>query len=100
MNGGGAVAAIIVITNGILNAFKKNNALSPDRAKTKAELHIRSRWIFNKLVSKGVIKQVSGDRYYVDLQAQKRYLRRRNIALVVVTSAVITIAIILALVWR
>jgi hypothetical protein len=99
MNGGG-VAAIIVITDGILNAFKKNDALSPDTAKTKAELHIRSRWIFNNLISKGVIKQVSGDRYYVDLQAQERYLRRRNIALVVVTSTVVTIAIILALVWR
>ena len=99
MNGGG-VAAIIVITDGILNAFKKNDALSPDRAKTKAELHIRSRWIFNNLVSKEVIRQVSGDRYYVHLQAQERYLRRRNIALVVVTCTVVTIAIILALVWR
>jgi hypothetical protein len=100
MNGGGAVAAIIVITNGILNAFKKNDALSPDRAKTKDELHIRSRWIFNRLVSKGVIKQVSGDRYYVDLQAQERYLRRRNTALVVVTCTVVTIAIIAALIWK
>jgi hypothetical protein len=99
MNGGG-VAAIIVITDGILNAFKKNDALSPEGAKTKAELHIRSRWIFSRLVSKGVIRQVSGDRYYVDLQVQERYLRHRNIALVVVTSTVITIAIILALVWR
>ncbi|MGB2770552.1 MAG: hypothetical protein WBC88_12570 [Candidatus Zixiibacteriota bacterium] len=99
MNGGG-VAAIIVITDGILNAFKKNDALSPDRAKTKAELHIRSRWIFNNLVSKGVIKKVSGDRYYMDLKAQERYSRRRNTALVVVTCTVVTIAIILALVWR
>jgi hypothetical protein len=99
MNGGG-VAAIIVITDGILKAFKKNDALSPDRAKRKAELHIRSRWIFNNLVSKGVIKKVSGDRYYVDVQAQERYLRRRNTALVVVTCTVITAAIIAALVWR
>lgn len=97
---GGVVAPIIVITNNILNAFKKNNALSPDKAKNKAELHIRSRWIFNNLVFKGVIKQVSGDRYYVDLQAQERYLRRRNITLVVVSSTVITIAIILAFIWR
>jgi hypothetical protein len=99
MNGGG-VAAIIVITKRILNAFKKNDALSPDTAKTKAELHIRSWWIFNRLVSKGVIRQVSGDRYYVDLQAQERYLRRRNTALVVVTCTVVTLAIIAALIWR
>jgi hypothetical protein len=99
MNGGG-VAAVIVITKRILNAFKKNNALSPETAKTKAELHIRSRWIFNNLISKGVIRQVSGDRYYVDLRAQERYLRRRNTALVVVISTVVTIAIIAALVWR
>ncbi|UCB51739.1 MAG: hypothetical protein JSV10_07060 [Candidatus Zixiibacteriota bacterium] len=99
MNGGG-VAAIIVITDGILKAFKKNEALSPDRARTKVELDIRSRWIFNNLVSKGVIKKVSGDRYYVDLQAQERYLRRRNTALVVVTCTVITAAIIAAFVWR
>jgi hypothetical protein len=99
MNGGGG-AAVIVKTDSILNAFKKNDALSPERAKTKAELHIRSRLIFNKLVSKGVIKQVSGDRYYVDLQAEQRYLRRRNTALVVVIGTVITIAIILAFVWR
>jgi hypothetical protein len=100
MNGGGAVVAIIVITNGILNAFKKSDALSPDTAKTKAELNISSRWIFNRLVSKGVIRQMSGDRYYVDLPAQEIYLRRRNTALAVVICTVVTTAIILALVWR
>ena len=99
MNGGG-VAAVIVITKRILDAFKNNDALSPDRAKTKAELDIRSRWILNKLISKGVIKRVPGDRYYVDLQAQERYLRRRNTALVVVTCIVVTAAIIAALIWR
>jgi hypothetical protein len=99
MNGGG-VAAVIAITNSILKTFKKNDALSPERAKTKAEMHIRSRLIFNKLVSKGVIKQVSGDRYYVDLQVERRYLRRRNTILVVVIGTVITIAIIAAFVWR
>lgn len=96
MNG---AVAVIVVTERIMNAFKKNDALSPDRAKTKAELHIRSRLIFNRLVSKGVIKQVSGDRYYMDLQAQQRYLRRRY-TLVVVFGTVITIAIILAFMWR
>jgi hypothetical protein len=100
MNGGGALVAVMVITKGILNAFKNNGALSPDRAKTKAELHIRSRRIFNKLVWKGVIRKVSGDRYYVDLQAQERYLRRRNTALLVVTCTIITAAIIAALIWK
>jgi|GEM_PF-1315805 len=100
MNGGGALAAIMVITKNILNAFKNKSTLSPDRAKTKAELRIRSRWIFNNLVSKGVIKKISGDRYYVDLQAQERYLRRRNTTLVVVFSTLITAAIIAAFVWR
>ena len=100
MNGGGALVAVMVITKGILDAFKNNHALSPDGAKTKAELDIRSRWIFNNLVSKGVIKKVPGDRYYVDLQAQERYLRRRNTALLVVTCTVITAAIITALIWR
>jgi len=99
MNGGG-VAAIIVITDGILKAFKKYDALSPDRAKRKAELHIRSRWIFNNLISKGVIKKVSGDRYYVDLQAQERYLRRRNTTLLVIVPTVIAAAIVAALIWR
>ena len=99
MNGGG-VAAIVVITKRILNAFKKNDALSPDRAKTMGELDIRPRWIFNKLISKGVIKKVSGDRYYVDVQAQERYLRRRNTALAVIVPIIITAAIIAALVWR
>lgn len=100
MNGGGAVVAVMLITKGILDAFKKKGALSPDTAKTKAELCIRSRWIFNRLVSKGVIRQVSGDRYYVDLRAQETYLRRRNTALAVVICTVVTTAIILALVWR
>ena len=100
MNGGGALVAIMVITKGILDAFKNNDALSPDRAKTKAELDIRSRWIFNNLISKGVIRKVSGDRYYVDLQAQERYLRRRNTALLVVTCTAVTAAIIAALIWR
>ena len=100
MNGGGAVVAVMVKTKRILNAFKKNDALSPDRAKTKAELDIRSTLLFNSLISKGVIKKVSADRYYVDLQAQERYLRRRNTTLLVVICTVITAAIIAAFIWR
>lgn len=97
MNG---IVAVLVKTDGIMNTFKKNDALSPDRARTKVELRIRSRWIFNNLVSKGVIKKVSGDRYYMDLPAQERYLWRRRIALIVGTASAVTIAIIVALVWR
>ena len=100
MNGGGAVVAVMVITKRILNAFRERDALSPDRAKTKAKLGIGSRWIFGNLISKGVIKKVSGDRYYVDLQAQERYLRRRNTTLLVVICTVITVAIIAAFIWR
>jgi hypothetical protein len=100
MNGGGAVVAVMVKTKRILNAFKNKDALTPDRAKTKAELDIRSRWIFNNLISKGVIKKVSGDRYYVDPKAQERYLRRRNTTLLVVISTVIIVAIIAAFVWK
>jgi hypothetical protein len=94
------IVAVLVITDGIMNTFRKNNALSPDRARTKTELHIRSKRIFNNLVSKGVIKRESGDRYYMDVQAQERYLRRRRIILIVGTASAVTIALIFALLWR
>jgi hypothetical protein len=97
MNG---IVAVLLITDGIMNAFKKNNALSPDRARTKAELDIRSKRIFNNLISKDVIKQVSGDRYYMDVQAQERYLRRRRIALIVGIASAVVIALIFALLQR
>ena len=97
MNG---IVAVLVITDGIMNAFRKNNALSPDRARTKAELRIRSMRIFNRLISKGVIKRVSGDRYYMDVPAQERYVKRRRIALIVGTASALTIALIFALLWR
>ena len=97
MNG---IVAVIVVTQGIMNAFTKTDATSPDRARTRAELHIRSKLIFNKLISKGVIKQVSGDRYYMDLQAQESYLRRRRLLILVGTAAVVIIALIAAFVWR
>jgi hypothetical protein len=97
MNG---IVAVLVKTDGIMNTFKKNDVLSPKTAKTKSELHIRSRFIFDNLVSKGVIKKVSGDRYYMDLQAQERYLKRRTRTLIIGTASVVTIAIIVALLWR
>jgi hypothetical protein len=97
MNG---AVAVIVITDGIMNSFKKNNALGPDRAKTKAELNIRSSLIFNRLVSRGILISVSGDRYYMDVPAQERYLKRRRLTSVIVAALIVTIAIILAFFWR
>jgi hypothetical protein len=94
------VIAVIVVTKRIMNAFRETDATSPDRARTKAELRIRSRVIFNKLISKGIIKQVSGDRYYMDLQAQGNYLRRRRLLILVATAAVVIVALIAAFVWR
>jgi hypothetical protein len=97
MNG---IVAVLVITDGIMNTFKKNNALSPDRARTKAELDIRSRLVFNNLVSKGIIKSIPGDRYYMDVQAQERYLKRRRITLIVGVASVLIIAMIVAFFWK
>ncbi len=94
------IVAVMVVTKRIMNAFREVDATSPDRARTKAELHIRSRVIFNKLISRGVIKQVSGDRYYMDLQAQANYLRRRRLLILVATAGVVIIALIAAFVWR
>ncbi len=94
------IVAVIVVTKRIMNAFRKADATSPDRARTTAELHIRSKLIFNKLISRGVIKQVSGDRYYMDLQAQGSYLRRRRLIVLAGTAAVVIVALIAAFVWR
>ena len=96
MNG---AVAVIVITDGIMNSFKKNDAISPDRAKTKAELNIRSRLIFNRLVSRGVIISVPGDRYYMDLQAQERYIRRRRL-MVIGAASIVIIVVLLVFLWR
>jgi hypothetical protein len=95
----GAVA-VIIVTKRIMKAFIETDATSPDKARTKAELHIRSRVIFDRLISRGVIKQVSGDRYYMDLQAQGDYLRRRRLLVFAVIAAAVIIALIAAFVWR
>jgi phosphotransferase system glucose/maltose/N-acetylglucosamine-specific IIC component len=94
------IVAVIAVTKRTMNAFRETDATSPDRARTKAELHIRSTLIFNRLISQGVIKQVSGDRYYMDLQEQASYLRRRRLLVLAVTGVVVVLALIGAFVWR
>jgi phosphotransferase system glucose/maltose/N-acetylglucosamine-specific IIC component len=95
----GAVA-VIIVTKRIMKAFVETDATSPDKARTKAELHIRSRVIFDRLISRGVIKQVSADRYYMDLQEQASYLRRRRLLVLAIAAAVVMVALIATFVWR
>jgi phosphotransferase system glucose/maltose/N-acetylglucosamine-specific IIC component len=94
------IVVVIAVIKRIMNAFIETDATSPDRARTKAELHIRSRVMFNKLISRGVIKPVSGDRYYMDLQEQASYLRRRRLLVLAIAAAVVMVALIAAFVWR
>lgn len=90
MNG---VVAYMIVTDNVMAAFQKNNALSAATAKTKSELDVRSKIAFNTLITKGVIKKTSGDKYYLDLENRKRYLLNRNITLVVVCAILVIVAL-------
>ena len=67
------VFPIIMMQQGkIIKAFYYSGAVSPETAKSPESIGIVRNIFFRKLVAMKQLTQVSGDRYYVDVEKFKR----------------------------
>ena len=89
-------AWLILFENSVMRAFRDRGALSPETAATQSELGLRSGSLFNHLVSQGVIRRVSPERFYLHEAHQSRYLVRRRWTAVVLAASLVALAFVLA----
>ena len=82
------------------HTFISANATCPENAKTLDELECPYSWTFRRLVSKGVILQCEGDRFYLDLTAYHSFVNtEKRLLQSVGFAAISTIVIIFIVIW-
>lgn len=97
-----AAAAAIRREQHIVDRFRALGAISPDSARTLAELQVEQRIAWRRLTENAVIRSASDGRYYFDEPSWLAAIKlRRRVAALVLTIAVVvaltaSIAIILS----
>jgi hypothetical protein len=92
MTGTSFIPALIVILvlariKKIINRFRDSGAVSPQTSRTPEELNIRRSILFNRLVKRKVLVEVTADRFYLhenNLEEYNRTRRMRVISIVIV----------------
>ena len=74
--------------------FREAGATTPKTAATLAQLGCRNSWIFRRLVSAGVFRPAGDDRFYIDLDAARRFVQRRRSRVLAVTAVLLLIFLI------
>ena len=71
---------IVIIQNKYMRTFRKAGATDRSRAKPLADLGIRARGIFRRMVDKGVFVDAGGGLYYMNEDAAHEFvvLRRKR----------------------
>lgn len=72
------VVFILVKFRSIINQFKNTSTTDACSAKSLDELNIRSGAIFNKLQKRGVIVEVTANRYYLNEEKLAKYNEKRR----------------------
>ena len=81
----------------MLRRFETLHAVSPDSAVSLDELSFRNSVIFRRFVKRGVIQKVGEDRYYLDRDQQREWMKIRRKRAVVV---LVVIGVIFFFLWR
>jgi ABC-type multidrug transport system permease subunit len=68
----------------IITSFQLRGAVHPDRAVSPESIGVRRNFLFRRLVFRGVLKEVTTDRFYLDAEklAEFNALRRKKIFVV------------------
>lgn len=92
MSGG---ESIIIKQHLMIRKFRKAEAFDASRAKTLAELKIRSNWIFRRMADRGVFVEAGDGRYYIDQEEARTFQshQRRGIFFAVVIIGTIALAL-------
>jgi hypothetical protein len=86
-----AAAVIIRRRKRFIRRFRGAGATSPDRAIPFAQVNTRRSWVFDRLVSHGVIVEAGPDRYYLDENAAEVFMRRRRRRALLITGVILAV---------
>ena len=84
---------IVVRTRKLIDRFKNTGTTSPGTAKTTAELNIRSRSLFKRLVRRRVFVETAPGRFFLDETNLAAYLVKRKMRV----TAIVVILVLLIL---
>ena len=71
-------AAVILKQNQLMRRFADAGATDPATAKVPEDIGCHQRWIFRRMVSRGVFVPVGDGRFYMDVGAADEFKRRRR----------------------
>jgi uncharacterized membrane-anchored protein len=95
------VAVIVVIRfHRFISRFKDSGTTTPKTAKTLEELNLKRRLIFNRLLYRRVLIEISSERYYLNEENLIEYYKARRIRMIVISGILILIILIDALVMN
>ncbi len=77
-----AAAIIHVRVKRVFAYLRDQGALSPESAVPESDVPYHGKWYVRRLVSRGVVRK-NGDRWYLDEESARRYLRDRWIRAVI-----------------
>jgi hypothetical protein len=79
----------------LFRRFRTLHAVSPESAVPLSELKVRNSWIFRRFLGRGVIRQVGEDRYYLDLDQHRQWVKVRRLRLSIVIAVIGAVGLVL-----
>lgn len=79
-----AVPILLIRMKRIIQAFYRADATDPGRAIIPSEHGVREGFAFRRLLQRGVLVAVNPQRYYLNEEAEARYRRQRQRAVMIV----------------
>lgn len=92
--GAAAVAVLIRKEREIVDVYRSVGATAPDTARGPDDLGVHRHVAFNRLVARGVLREASGGRYYLDEPTWNALRRLRRRMALVVTAVAILVALV------
>lgn len=81
----------------LVRAFDERQAHSVERARTLGELDLRDSRLLRRMQRRGVVKVVTGGRYYLDLERWSAFKHTRKRRVLIVLAALLLIMV--ASIW-
>ena len=93
-------AVIAVQLRKIISRFEQHDAFTPDRAVSPEEIGLSKNFIFRRLVTRGVLRETTTNRYCLDREklADFNDLRRKKI--LIIMGIIIIVILIYALLYN
>ena len=88
-------AVVVRHQNRLMRRFRDAKATSPNAATTLVEVGCRNSWTFRRLAARGVFIETDNDRYYMDEEAARSFVKRRRRVIFIFLAVVILLFAIL-----